>query len=490
MVEVVADDLPDDDADAGASGDAPDDIVAEAGEAEAQIGDEVALTPGAAAAATAPLGLLPGELEARARADLSKDVSAARLVALSDAAASLRGIDDGAAELLENRLYTLQRKQKDLSRASAIWLRGRALQRKDEEAAARAAAAAEDRERDRLAVELRVAKAQEAAARSAASGEREETKRTVAKLRLEQDLMRRETTYERQRCELLRRSFVDWKLGQAKDWFQHPADGPERRRACADHLHSLRGKFADITPAPAPWSPKDRDGYLEITPGSLLSFGKRKKGEVEFASEALARRLYSGRHPAEATSAKSVVYRATALLQECLPGFKEYFPPFMLITCTLREHQGNLDLALFEVLWRFSHAVERAHFPHGLVAWPLPIAEMRAFLTAQGREELAVRETPPKPAAAAAASASGSAELSAGPKAGGGASSSSSSGTGVLAEAAKAASAAFAKAVAAGVKHPPPARAKPPLAHPLRIDRPPRPKPAAKGLAGKWEEPP
>ena len=474
------------DADAGESEDAPDDILAEAGEAgetAAPSKEEVALAPGAAAAEPAALGLLLAGVEARARADLAKDVSAARLLALSDAAASLRPHDPGAAEILENRLANLQRKSKDLSAEARVWLRGRALQRQDEEAAARAAAAAEDRESDRLVVELKVARAQEVAARSAAIGERAETKRALAKLCTQRDLSRQEVAYEKQRRELLRVNFVDWKLGQARAWFQQPEFGPERRSACAALLLRNRKKLGAMPPAPVPWSAKDRDGYLEITPGHLLLFDRPKRGQMDFASEALARRLYGGRHPKEATSAKSPAVRATAMLEECLPGFNLHFPAFMLLGQTLRAHQGNMDLAMFEVLWRFSHGVTTTGWPSGFLAWPMGPADINAFLRAQGRSDLEVPATPPK--AAAAASASRRAQPPPAPEAGGGASSSSRSGAGALGAAAKAASVAFVKAIAEVKKAPPPARLEPALAPP-----PPSPKASAKGLAGKWQDPP
>jgi len=509
-VEVVGD-LAEGDADAASSDEAPADILAEEGGAAEEPGT-LAAPEHVVADELAVLGLLPEGLEERARADLAKEVATRRLAALSDAAASLRGIDDGAVRMLENRLAGLQRKQQGLGREEQVWLRARVMMRKDDEAAARAAAAEEDRERDRLAAELKVAKAVAAVAKSTASTERAETKRTVTKIKAEQAHLRREKAKDSQRRELLRRNFVDWKLGQARAWFRDPKQGKGRARAVLTQLASF--KMSAMKPAPEPWSAKDRDGYLEVTPGTLVPLAGLKKDAMTFASENLAHRLYGGRHPAEASSAKSACARAVEMLDECLPGFNSNFPGFMLVPNTLRAHGGNLDITLFEVLWRFSQAVKGTAFPHGVREWPLRVADMNAFVEAQGRGDLVMREDAPAAAlaaaaatasgaAAAASSASGSASAAA-PARRGAASSAKSAGATAPDVAAKAAAAAFAKEMAGADKVPRPAPPGSAPARPLRIDPVPLPKAAAKGkkaaaetrpkevpkgLAAKWSEP-
>ena len=100
--------------------------------------------------------------------------------------------------------------------------------------------------------------------------------------------------------------------------------------------------------------------YIDCTPG-CVAFGKRKRGQVDVASESLARRLYGNRHPMEASTGKSPVQRCNDMLNHCLPHFTREFPQFMQVMHTLRfPHHGNLDLCVFEVLWRFSHAVQAA----------------------------------------------------------------------------------------------------------------------------------
>ena len=277
-------------------------------------------------------------------------------------------------------------------------MRARALLRKDQKAAARAAAEAADAARDRLLLEVKRARTDEVVARAKASADRDAARVVAAKARAELSRALQEGERTKQRSELLRVRFVDWKLGQAKTFFQHAEEGLRRREECARILRRLRDSVSKIPPAPAPWSPKERDGYIEVTLGHLLSLAPKKR-QIDFASDALARRLYGNRHPSEAVSAKSPAERAKDMLAQCLPGFNEHFPHFMLISSTLRQHQGNLDLALFEVLWRFSHGVGRA-WPEGLLEWPLSPPDMNVFVRAQGRDELEACDTPPTATAA------------------------------------------------------------------------------------------
>jgi hypothetical protein len=491
-----------DDADAGSSEDAPEDVLAEAAAADDSsraLGSHLAPVADGGASV---MSILPPDLEGRARESLAQEVSSARLAALSDAAALLRGIDDRMAERIERRMAGLQRRQQALGREAQVWLRSRALQRKDAEAEARAAAAEEDRRSDQVALDLKLARAKGVAARADASAVRAEARRKITELQAEKGRLRKERDADRQRRELLRRNFVAWKLEQAENWFRHPELGPGRRRAVEVALQRSREHLAKLQPAPSPWSEKEREGYLEVTPGSLLPFGKPSKSELAFASEALARRLYGGRHPADAASSRSPVSRATAMLDQCLPGFNMHLPGYMLLPNTLRAFHGNLDLALFEALWRFSHAVRRTSFPHGLLEWPLSPTAMSTFVTAMGREDLVMAAVAGDAVAAAApAPAPGRASASAGGTSGAPAPTVSKASARAPATAAKAAAAAFAAAMGDVPKaHPPPPP--PRRTGALRLDVVPmpkasakspvalaKPKAAPKGLAAKWSEP-
>ena len=82
--------------------------------------------------------------------------------------------------------------------------------------------------------------------------------------------------------------------------------------------------------------------------------------------------MYGDRHPIEAMTGKSPLERCKAMFNACWPHFAGEFPGFMQVVHTLRTpHHGNLDLALFEVLWRFSHAAPEA-WPRALFKWPSP----------------------------------------------------------------------------------------------------------------------
>ena len=153
----------------------------------------------------------------------------------------------------------------------------------------------------------------------------------------------------------------------------------------------------------------------------------------------------------------------------------------MQVVHTLRRpHHGNFDLALFEILWRFSHAAPTA-WPGALLNWPLPPAEMNEFLRGIGREDLEL-PTPALEVAAASSSSSGASPPVLPPVA----LRVASAGAEVFAlpahartAASAAATAAFAAAMAKG-KAPPP---------PRRDLVPPRPPPRAKaGPKSAWEE--
>lgn len=305
--------------------------------------------------------------------------------------------------MLQARLAALQRKSDQVTDEAALWLRAKSLQRQDHETRARAAAAAEDREKDRLVAELKIARVRVEEARAVRGAERAEANKAMLELRAKLDARKRDSALEKQRRELLRRHFIDWKLGEAKVWFQHATLGEGRRHALLAALKRRRPDVKSIPPAPEAWPNGDRDGYIDLTPGCVTIRPKRDK--LDFASESLGRRLYGDRHPMEAMSGKSPLERCKAMLNACLPHFTTEFPGFMQVAHTLRlPHHGNLDLALFEVLWRFSHAAPQA-WPRALLTWPLAPAEMNEFLRALGRGDL---ELPPPALEVAAASSSSS----------------------------------------------------------------------------------
>ena len=375
-------DAPEDDADANSEEDAPDGILREAANTEepraepsrhgGSCADATASRRGGSCVdSTGTQGLLPQAMEERARADLAKDAPAKRMATLAECVQRLRGTDDGAADMLQARLAGLQRKSEQVTDEATLWLRAKALQRQDHETRARAAAAAEDRERDRLVAELKIAKARAEEARAARGAERAEANKAMLELRAKLDACKRVSALEKQRRELLRRHFIDWKLGQAKAWFQHSTLGERRRHALLEVLRRRRPDVKSIPPAPEPWPNGDRDGYIDLTPG-CITLAKPKRDKLDFASESLGRRLYGDRHPMEAVTGKAPLERCKAMLHACLPHFTSEFPGFMQVVHTLRNpHHGNLDLALFEVLWRFSHAAPEA-WPRALLKWPLP----------------------------------------------------------------------------------------------------------------------
>ena len=162
--------------------------------------------------------------------------------------------------MLQARFARFQRKSDHMTEEAALWLRHKSLQRQDHETRARAAAAAEDRERDRLAAELKIAKARVEEARAVRGAERAEANKACLELRARLDVTKRGAAQEKQRRELLRRRFVDWKLGQAKAWFQHATLGEGRRHALLEALRRRRPDVKSIPPAPEAWPNCDRDG--------------------------------------------------------------------------------------------------------------------------------------------------------------------------------------------------------------------------------------
>jgi len=484
----VVHDAPEDDTDANPEEDAPSGILREAAKCD-EPRAQASRHGGSCADATASRRggscvdptdtqrLLPQDLEERARADLAKDAPGERMLALAKSIELLRDKDDRASEWLQARLANLQRKSDRVTDETALWLRSKRLERRDQDVAARAAAAAEDRESDRLAAELKLAKAKLEEARAVSGAQRAEAKRACLELRARLDVTKREAEREKQRRELLRKRFVDWKLGQAKAWFQDSKLGEGRRQALREAFTRRRPEEKRIPAAPEPWANSERDGYIELTPG-YLTLGKPKRDQLDLASDALARRLFGGRHPLEAKSGMTPQDRCKAMLHACLPHFGDHFPHFMQVVHTIRKpHRGNFDLALFEILWRFSHSVPPALWPGALRKWPLPPAEMNEFLREMGREDLEL----PRPAlkvAAASSSRSGASPPVLPPAA--------SAGAEVFAVPAHAKTAATAAAVAAFAAEMAKGKTPPP---PPRDAVPPRPPPRAKaGPKSAWEE--
>ena len=169
-----------------------------------------------------------------------------------------------------------------------------------------------------MAAELKLAKAKLEEARAVSGAQRAEAKRACLELPARLDVTKREAEREKQRRELLRKRFVDWKLGQAKAWFQDSKLGEGRRQALREAFTRRRPEEKRIPAAPEPWANSDREGYIELTPG-YLTLGKPKRDQLDLASESLARRLYGGRHPIEAKSGMSPLDRCKAMLNACLP---------------------------------------------------------------------------------------------------------------------------------------------------------------------------
>ena len=144
-------------------------------------------------------------------------------------------------------------------------------------------------------------------------------------------------------------------LARAEDLRSSLAKAEDPRQKLCDHAHKLAKvlkKQPDLVP---PWEAAIRTNYICVTPPSGWT---KNKGSVvkEYASECLANFLLNGRKPGELTTAEATWSRMNKLFDRCLPGYTSLFRIQYTAQDLLQKHAANVDLALFEALWRYSLA--------------------------------------------------------------------------------------------------------------------------------------
>jgi len=77
---------------------------------------------------------------------------------------------------------------------------------------------------------------------------------------------------------------------------------------------------------------------------------KLRDKDKQYASASLARQLYPGRVPSEATIAESVFSRLDKLLEACMPGYADAFLGQHCSLQLLPNHNNIVDEAMFDAV--------------------------------------------------------------------------------------------------------------------------------------------
>ena len=317
--------------------------------------------------------VISDEARQSAESNLLEEASTEKMEALSKAADILRKAGDAAmAQALEDRLLNLQRKKLQSSESDRVFLRSKMLERQKARSAAQVAEA-HDAKRLRLLQEE--AKIQKVKADQEKGKARVEVRKLEEAARVAARAAKTTADQAKANLNLCRQHWVAHTLQQWIAFFEDAALGSQRRDAVAKAL-SARKRKVHCPVSPDPWPASKRDGYISIAPPTTMS--EKHHASKEIASESLAFLLYGGKHPSAATTCESVVSRAEKLAHRCMPRYHELFVGFSGVAQMLAKHKGNLDLALFEAMWRYSH-VAGATLQLALHSWPPKNAELEAF---------------------------------------------------------------------------------------------------------------
>jgi len=274
------------------SDDAEDDHMKEPdASAAAIVSMEASVDPDASAAAivsmeasveeTRVTDILTADAETQARNDLKQEIGGARLQALAEAAELLKKNGEvAAAEELENRLHGLLKKQTQLSNASRLYLRSKTLDRRQEAAAARAAAGENDRRLKELQTRLKIAKQETAAQRSVATVEKTVAKQKIKELQTETMKEKKNQQAQKDFEEQLRQRLAAYLVQTCKKYVNHPDHGAARRDAVLQRIAKYRKakRQYKITEPPRPWPVSNRFGYIVATP---VMCAADKKKQIE-----------------------------------------------------------------------------------------------------------------------------------------------------------------------------------------------------------------
>ena len=201
--------------------------------------------------------------------------------------------------------------------------------------------------------------------------------------------------------DLCRRHWVAHTLQLWIAFFNDAALGSQRRDAVVKSVSAALKRKAHYPVSPDPWLASRRAGYISIAPLTTMS-GKHAKASKEIASESLAFLLYGGKHPSAATTCESVVSRANKLAERSMPLCNKLFVGLGSIAQLLAKHKGNLDLALFEAMWRYSNFAGSTLQP-AIHAWPPTNVDLEAFAS---KVKCAPASIPPSEQPSAASSSS------------------------------------------------------------------------------------
>ena len=152
-----------------------------------------------------------------------------------------------------------------------------------------------------------------------------------------------------------------------------------------------------------------RTRYVVVTP-TVGVVKKKTKVQQEWASERMARALFSGRDPKEAKSAEATYSRLSKLLTEVAPGYDyKLFKGCHLAENLLERNSRNVDLCVITALRRYCLLMPDADYPCEIRSWPWDAEQMDRWVAAHKAEAEKDLANPTKKRRESAPSASWSA---------------------------------------------------------------------------------
>lgn len=354
--------------------------------------------------------LLPPEVVQQARGALACVHGGERLQALADSIEALRKVGEhAAATALQHRLQSRVKADKRLDKDTRLYLRGKAMERGNQDRLAREAAAADDRRRQEADMQVRLAKAEAEKTKASTEARKAEVKLLLQEAQVKKAAVKAAVAEELVAKEQRRCTFMDFIMYTTVWYFQHKDSGERRRSRALQAAEKYRQNRVPLPACPEPWERTNRKHYIEATPGPAIHLSGKSHRPHEWASEGVALRLFQNTHPQHAQSARTVGRRADDWLKANLPGYDRVCAGWHGIVEQVAIQSGNVDLALFEVVWRYSHAVGKVAFPVGIHCWP-PDAEQASLHASFCAERAALGM--PSGAARASSAPSGAARAS------------------------------------------------------------------------------
>ena len=330
-------------------------------------------------AEVAKAALIDPDLALRAEAELSADAEGKRIKGLVEAASVLRSHGNATvAESLEEKARGLAKQTNSCSSATRLYLRAQALQRSDDAASARAAAEEEDRQLKRTKAQIKLAQLEAEKAKTSASVEKAKAKHALEELKQSKlDQLQERERQDRERVHF-RRCFAHHLIQTLKDFFGDFTAGDDRQARAVETLRvSLKSSAAKVAECPAtPLGERCGASCIEVTNAAWLG-AKVSRKDKQYASEKVARLLYNGKMPEEATTAESVWSRLEKILHSTMPGYRNQLAGRFSPKSLLERQGGYVDAAIFAAVWTYSSLLGPKVLPCGLHSWPLE-AEARA----------------------------------------------------------------------------------------------------------------